>query len=75
MNAPSYSMILNHLKHNIIFINQNEFQSFYFVELTDNKGVKFGLQWIVEKVLKKGKYEKCWMTTTVSPPLLLSKSA
>ena len=45
MNAPSYSMILNHLKHNIIFINQNEFQSFYFVELIDNKGVKFGFQW------------------------------
>ena len=75
MNAPSYSMILNHLNHNIIFINKNEFQSFYFVELIDNKGVKFGFQWIVEKVLEKGKYEKCWMTTNVSLPLTLSKLA
>ena len=75
MNTPSYSMIINHLKHNIIFINQNEFQSFYFVELIDNKGVKFGFQWIVEKVLEKGEYEKCWMTTNVSLPLTLSKLA
>ena len=75
MYNQSYSMILDHNKHNLIFITKNEFQSFFFVELIDTNGVKVGFQWIVEKVLDEGKYKNCWMTSSVSQPMFLSKSA
>ena len=58
-----------------IFITKNEFQSFFFVELIDNNGIKLGFQWVVEKVLDEGKYKNCWMTSSVSQPIILSKSA
>ena len=31
MNTSAYSMILNHFNHNIIFIQQNEIQSFFLL--------------------------------------------
>ena len=74
MYNQSYSMILDHNKHNLIFITKNEFQSFFFVELIDTNGIKVGFQWIVEKVLDEGKYKNCWMTTIVSLPIVLSKT-
>ena len=75
MYNQSYSMILDHNEHNLIFITKNEFQSFFFVELIDNNGIKLGFQWVVEKVLDEGKYKNCWMTSSVSQPMILSKSA
>ena len=47
---------------------------FFFIELIDNKGVKVGFKWIVEKVLDDGQYKNCWMTTSVSQPMQLSQS-
>ena len=58
----------------IIFVKDYDKQTFFFVELIDNKGVKVGFKWIVEKVLDEGEYKNCWMTTSVSQPMLLSKS-
>ena len=74
MYTPAYFMIINHIEHNIIFIKQNETQSLFFVELINNKGIKVGFQWIVEKVLDNGEYINCWMTSSVSQPIVLSKS-
>ena len=74
MYTPGSFMIINHIEHNIIFIKQNETQSLFFVELINNKGIKVGFQWIVEKVLDNGEYINCWMTSNVSQPIILSKS-
>jgi len=75
MNTSAYSMMLNHFNHNIIFIQQNEIQSLFFIEMIDNNGNKVGFQWIVEKVQSEDKYNNCWMTTGVSLPMDISNSA
>ena len=74
MYTPAYFMLINHIEHNIIFIKQNETQSFFFVELINNNGIKVGFQWIVEKVIDNGEYNNCWMTSSVSQPIFISKS-
>ena len=73
MHTPSYSIMLDHMEHNIIFVKHSDIQTFFFVELIDNNGVKVGFKWIVEKVLDNGEYKNCWMTTSVSPPMQLSQ--
>ena len=47
---------------------------FFFIELTDKPGNKFGFQWTLQKVLTEGDYKNCWMTVGVSQPILLVKS-
>ena len=74
MYTDSYSMILDHIEHNIILINNYEKQVFFFVEIIDRQGVKLGFNWIVEQVLDEGKYKNCWMTISVSQPIRLSHS-
>ena len=75
MKSESYILMLNHTNHNIIFVSEDESTSNYFVELIDKNGNKFGFTWTVKKVLTEGKYMNCWMTTGVSKPLPLAKSA
>ena len=67
--------MLGHTEHNIIFVSMNANIANYFVELTDKIGNKFGFTWTVEKVLKQGIYKDCWMTSGVSIPLPLAKTA
>lgn len=74
MNSPSYSLMLNHFKHKIYFVKKNDNTSYFFVELIDNKFVKYGFQWIVKKVIDDGIYKNCWMTISVSRPMKLSES-
>ena len=62
------------MEHNIIFVKHYDIQTFFFVELIDNTGVKVGFKWIVEKALDDGEYKNCWMTTNVSQPMQLSRS-
>ena len=75
MKSDSYSLMLNHIDHNVIFVSEDDNTANYFVELTDKSGDKFGFTWTVKRVLIKGKFQDCWMTTGVSQPLPLAKSA
>ena len=75
MKSDSYSLMLNHIDHNILFVSKDYKTANYFVELTDKTGDKFGFTWTIKKVLIEGKYKDCWMTTGVSQPLPLAKSA
>ena len=75
MKSDSYSIMIDHTSHNIILVSNEDDVSNYFVELTDKIGNKFGFTWTVKKVLIKGKYENCWMTSGVSQPMPLAKSA
>ena len=75
MESDSYSSMIGHTNHNIIFVSMNNNVANYFVELTDKIGDKFGFTWTVKKVLKQGKFKDCWMTSGVSIPLPLAKSA
>ena len=75
LKNPSYSMMLDHLEHNIIPVEEEETVSYYFVELTDINGKKYGFEWTVQKVIENGKYKDCWMTIGVSTPMPLSQAS
>ena len=75
MKSESYVFMLEHINHNIIFVTKNQNTANYFVELTDKIGNKFGFTWTVKKVLIEGNFKDCWMTSGVSNPLPLAKSA
>ncbi len=72
---PSYSMMIDHLEHNIIPVEEQETSSYYFVELTDVNGKKYGFEWTVEKVTENGEFKDCWMTVGVSRPMPLSQAS
>ena len=72
---PSYSMMIDHLEHDIIPVEEQETISYYFVELTDVNGKKYGFEWSVEKVSENGEFKDCWMTVGVSRPMPLSQAS
>ena len=65
----------NLLEHNIILVSNEANVSYFFIELTDKEGNKFGFRWIMEKVIINSEFKDCWMTIGVSKPLLIAKSA
>ena len=75
MSSPSYFIMLDHTDHNIISVSDRDFITYFFVEITDKEGNKFGFTWTLEKVITERKFKECWMTTAVSQPLPLAKSA
>lgn len=75
MKSNSYSLMLNHSNHNIIFVSMDANTANYFIEITDKIGNKFGFTWTVKRVLIKGEWFNCWMTSGVSSPMPLAKSA
>jgi len=74
MYSNSYVIMLEHLEHNIIPVSNKTNASFFFIEIIDKVGNKFGFQWTVEKVLLEGKFKNCWMTTNVSNPIYLGET-
>ena len=72
---PSYSIMLNHLEHKIIPVEEKETSAYYFVELVDVNGKKYGFEWTVEKVIDNGEFKDCWMTVGVSRPMPLSQAS
>ena len=75
LKNPSYIMMIDHLEHKIIPVEEQEMNSYYFVELIDSNGKKFGFEWTVEKVNQNGKFKDCWMTVGVSQPMPLSQAS
>ena len=72
---PSYSMMIDHLEHNIIPVEEQDTSSYYFVELIDANGKKYGFEWTLEKVSENGEFKDCWMTVSVSRPMPLSQAS
>ena len=72
MYAPSYAVMLNHLKHDIIDVKLDNNSAFFFIELTSEDGRMYGFKWTLKIVKVDGPYKNCWMTTSVSTPMPLS---
>ena len=66
--------MINHKKHIINEIQFSENAALFFVEIIDKNGFKFGFTWMVEKVLDKGNFYDCWMTSSVSAPMKYGES-
>jgi len=75
MYAPSYAVMLDHEKHDILEVNLEKNIAYFFIELTSIDGKMFGFKWTLEKVKEEGIFKDCWMTTAVSTPMLLSTSS
>ena len=75
MYAPSYAVMLNHKKHDILEVRLEDNAAYFFIELTALDGKIFGFKWTLEKVNEEGVFKDCWMTTAVSAPMPLSTSS
>jgi len=75
MYAPSYAVMLDHKKHDILEVKVDKNIAYFFIELTSIDGKMFGFRWTLEKVKEKGTFKDCWMTTSVSTPIPLSTSS
>jgi len=75
MYAPSYAVMLDHKKHDIIEVKLDKNIAYFFIELTSANGKMFGFKWTLEKVKEEGGFKDCWMTTAVSTPMPLSTSS
>ena len=64
-----YSVLLNHLSHNIILLEKKSDQAIYQVEIISETGGLFSMDWVVS-IVKLGTFKDCWMTSDVSLPLL-----
>ena len=75
MYAPSYAVMLDHKKHEIIEVKLDKNIAYFFIELTSIDGKMFGFKWTLEKVKEEVGFKDCWMTTAVSTPMPLSTSS
>ena len=75
MHETPYSIMLEHLDHKVTLYKENSMTSYYIVEVLDIKGDRYRFNWIVNKVIEDGTFKNCWMTSSVSLPIPLSKSA
>ena len=75
MYAPSYAVMLDHKKHDIIEVKLDKNIAYFFIELTSIDEKIFGFKWTLEKVKEEGGFKDCWMTTAVSTPMPLSTSS
>ena len=75
MYAPSYAVMLDHKKHDIIEVKLDKNIAYFFIELTSIDGKMYGFRWTLEKVREEGGFKDCWMTTAVSTPMPLSTSS
>ena len=74
IKGDSYSMLLNHIGHEIKEIYTDEKKAVYEVTILDSGKKYFKFRWEVERFLDKGPLKNCWLTTVVSQPIPLGSS-
>tara|TARA_B100000214_G_C23624128_1_gene470905 strand:- start:30 stop:494 length:465 start_codon:yes stop_codon:yes gene_type:complete len=74
IKGESYSMLINHISHEIVEIYNDNKKAVYEVTILDSGKKYFKFRWQVEKFLDKGPLENCWLTTVVSQPIPLGSS-
>tara|TARA_X000000368_G_scaffold288938_1_gene229521 strand:- start:536 stop:1000 length:465 start_codon:yes stop_codon:yes gene_type:complete len=74
IKGDSYSMLLNHIGHEIKEIYTDEKKAVYEVTILDSGKKYFKFRWEVERFLEKGPLKNCWLTTIVSQPIPLGSS-
>ncbi len=74
IKGESYSMLLNHKDHKINEIYSEENKVVFEVVVMDREKKYYKFKWQVEKYLRTGPLENCWLTTMVSTPIPLGSS-
>ena len=67
-------MLINHKDHKISEIFSDENKVIFEVIVMDSEKKYHMFKWQVEKYLKSGPLENCWLTTVVSAPIPLGSS-
>ena len=74
INGASYKMLLNHISHELSMVYSSDDRYAFEVKILDKEKKYFQFQWVVEKYLKDGPLNNCWLTTAVSAPMSLGSS-
>ena len=74
IKTDSYSMLLNHVDHEIIEIYASKDVATFEVTVLDSKKKYYKFKWQVEKYNAEGFLKDCWLTTSVSQPISLGSS-
>jgi hypothetical protein len=74
MKSQNYRHILNHRNHKIERVFKTNGRSQFAVTITTEDNKRMTFKWELEKV-QKGVFSGSWMTTSVSPPLLLGDTS
>ena len=64
--TKSYEILIRHKKSEITILNETNNKSVYKVYILSKDKKKYYYIWQIEKFLKNGNLENCWMTTSVS---------
>ena len=74
IKGESYKMLLNHRDHKISELYSDKNKAVYEVIVMDDQKKYFMFKWQVEKYLKVGPLQNCWLTTLVSTPVPMGPS-
>ena len=74
IKGESYKMLLNHRDHKISELYSDKNKAVFEVIVMDDQKKYFMFKWQVEKYLKGGPLQNCWLTTLVSTPVPMGPS-
>ena len=74
LKGDSYSMLINHLDHEVIEVYNNDKLATFEVRVLDKDKKYYKFKWQVEKYLGEGPLNNCWLTTAVSQPVSTGSS-
>ena len=74
LKTEPYSMLINHLSHEIMEIFISKDAATFEVTVLDYNKKYYKFKWQVEKYIKEGALKDCWLTTAVSQPIPLGSS-
>jgi hypothetical protein len=72
LRSPAFGAMLDHQDHRIEIARESSHAVTFMVLIKTLSGDALGYQWTVEKV-REGRRTACWMTTGVSPPIMLGE--
>ena len=74
IKTDTYSMLLNHVDHEVIEVYVSKDVATYEVTVLDIEKKYYKFKWQVEKYNAEGFLKDCWLTTAVSQPIPLGSS-
>ena len=74
LKGDSYSMLINHLDHEVVEVYNNDKLATFEVTVLDKDKKYYKFKWQVEKYLGEGPLNNCWLTTAVSQPVSTGSS-
>ena len=74
LKSDSYKMLLNHLDNEIIQVFKSDNSYGFEVRILGKDKNYYKFQWIVTMYSGEGPLKDCWLTTSVSNPVLLGSS-